>query len=96
MFKATIMHIVDLDNSKLDHKSISGGRATHSFYEVMTLKDSTLEGLKGKIKDQFGEPYDTFLNNMYLAIPENEWSEADCPENYEAIITEVTETEVIL
>jgi hypothetical protein len=96
MFKATIMHSVDLENSKENHVSISGGRATHGFNEVMTLKDSTLEGLKGKIKDQFGEPYDTYLNNMYLAIPENEWSELNCPENYEAIITKVTEIEVML
>jgi hypothetical protein len=31
---------------------------------------------------------------MYLAIPENEWAEVECPENYEAIISQVVETPV--
>jgi hypothetical protein len=35
MFKAEIMHMIDLDNSKLNHKSISGGRATHSFNHII-------------------------------------------------------------
>lgn len=96
MFKATILHSIDLDNSKLNHRSISGGKTTHSLNEVMTLKDSTLDGLKAKIYDQFGKPYDTYENSMYLTIPENEWSEQECPENYEAIITQVSEEAVIL
>lgn len=96
MFKATILHSIDLDNSQLKHKSISGGRATHSLNQVMTLEDSTLDGLKAKIHDQFGNPYDTYENSMYLTIPENEWNEQECPENYEAIITQVSEEPVLL
>lgn len=96
MFKAEIFHSVDLDNSKQSHVSISGGRATHSFNHVMDLEDATLEGLKAKIKAQFGEAYDTYENSMYIGIPESEWSEAECPENYEAIISEVIETPVNL
>lgn len=96
MFQAQIFHTVDLDSSKLDHRSISGGRATHSFNHVMTLKASTLDELKAKIKSQFGKAYDTHENSMYLSIDESEWSEVECPENYEAIITEVTTKEVIL
>lgn len=96
MFKADILHSIDLDNSKLEHRSISGGKATHSLNEVMTLTDSTLDGLKVKIEKQFGKPYDTYENSMYLAIPENEWAEQECPENYVAFITQVTEEPVML
>lgn len=96
MFKASIYHMIDLDNSKLTHKSISGGRATHSFNHVIDLKDTTLEGLKSKVKAQFGEAYDTYENSMYLAIPESEWAEVECSENYEAIFSEVIETAVEL
>lgn len=96
MFKAEIYHLIDFDASKLDHKSISGGRATHSFNHCFTLTDSTLEDLKAKIKSQVGETYDTYENSMYIGIPESEWAEAECPENYEAIITKVTEEAVQL
>jgi hypothetical protein len=94
MYKAGIFKMVDLDNSKIGHVSISGGRATHSFYHCYDIKDSTLEGLKAKIKAQFGEAYATYENSMYFAIPENEWAEVECPENYEAIISQVVETPV--
>jgi len=96
MFKAEIMHMIDLDNSKLNHKSISGGRATHSFNHIMTLTDSTLEGLKSKIIAQFGQPYDIYENKMYLSIDQSDWSEVECPENYEAIVYEVDQKEVTL
>jgi hypothetical protein len=96
MFKAEIFKMIDLESSKLTHKSISGGRASHSFYHVLDLNDSTLEGLKAKIKAEFGESYDTYENSLYLAIPEDEWSEVECPENYEAIINEVTTKAVTL
>jgi hypothetical protein len=96
MFKAVILHLIDLDNSKLEHKSISGGKATHSLNQIMTLEDSTLEGLKVKIQKQFGQTYDIYENSMYLTIPETEWAEQECPENYEAIITQVSEGPVML
>jgi len=96
MFKAVILHLIDLDNSKLKHKSISGGKATHSLNQFMTLEDPTLEGLKTKIENQLGKAYEVNENSMYLTIPENEWAEQECPENYEAIITQVSEKPVML
>lgn len=96
MFKAEIYKMVYLENSTKTHVSISGGRATHNFYHVMNLKADTLEGLKSKIKDQFGETYGTYENSIYIAIPESEWEEKECPENYEAVVTEVSETKVMI
>jgi hypothetical protein len=96
MYKAEIFHMIDLENSSLSHKSISGGRATHSFNQIETITSITLESLKTKITDNYGLPYDAQDNSLYLGISESEWSELECPENYEAIITLVNEEPVSL
>lgn len=96
MYKAEIYHSVDLENSKQSHVSISGGKATHSFNYITTLNATNLLDLKLKVMSQYGKPYDTYENSMYLSIPESDWNEAECPENYEAIFSEVSEVKVKL
>ena len=96
MYKAKIMKFIDLENSKKDHRSISGNKASHSFYHVTTMSSSSLEVLRECLVEEFGSIFDSEDNKHYLSIPESLWEERDCPEHYEATITFVSETPVIL
>ena len=96
MYKVKIMKFIDLENSKKDHRSISGNKASHSFYHVVTVSSSSLDDLRSKLTKEFGSIFDSDDNVYYLSIPESLWQERDCPEHYEANITFVSETPVIL
>ena len=93
-YKAEIFKMVDLENSKHNHVVISGGKATHSFYHVTNLTAETLEKLLDDIKSNFGEIYDHYENRLSISIPEDQWEESECPENYEAYISAIEETQV--
>lgn len=93
-YKATVYKFTDLIESKVDHKSISGGVATHIFEFVEELKADNLAELQSKIESFYGKPYDECNDMLYYTIPEKEWNSLDCPENYEAIIEKV-QTEII-
>ncbi len=93
-FKAEIFHCIDLMESKKKHVSISGGQASHSFNFIETITSDTLENLKKKVFEKYGPSYDSSENKLFLAIPEKEWSENECPENYETIFTQCNEIEI--
>lgn len=96
MYKAKITKFIDLENSTKDHRSISGNKASHSFYHVTTMSNNSLEVLRERLVEEFGSIFDSEDNVYYLSIPESLWQEQDCPEHYEATITFVSETPVIL
>jgi hypothetical protein len=95
-FNAEIYHSIDLTESKLNHTSISGGKASHSFLKVGELSSNTLKGLIKLIAGNYGKIYDSYENKAYIAIDEDQWHEKDCHENYEAFITKNTTKEVDL
>lgn len=95
-FKAEIYHSVDLTESKQTHVSISGGKATHSFNYIDSLKANTLDELKKLINKKYGEIYDQDEDKFYINIPESDWSEKECYENYEAFISKITEHDINL
>lgn len=94
---ASVYLFRDLENSKLAHKSITGTRATHSFEHVNEHKGSDLVELKKRMEHFYGPSYDVDVESgfHFHSIEESEWSEAECPENYEIIYKEVTEKVVL-
>lgn len=93
-YKATIYKFTDLIESKVEHKSISGGIATHNFEFIEELKAANLAELEAKIESLYGKPYDECDDTLYYIIPDKDWNNSECPENYEAIIEKVR-TEIV-
>lgn len=93
-YKATVYKFTDLMESKHQHKSISGGIATHNFEFIQELKTDNLAELESKIESFYGKPYDKCDGMLYYSISEKDWNRSDCPENYEIIIEKV-QTEII-
>jgi hypothetical protein len=85
----------DLENSKREHISISGGRATHQYYSLIALKDyKTLYDIVKKIKETYGEPYDNIDGTLFIGVDERAWDDPDCPEHIEVRIYENTKKAV--
>jgi hypothetical protein len=92
-YKATVYKLTDLSESKVEHKSISGGKATHSFNFIEERKADNLAELESQIESVYGKSYDECDGVLYYGIPEKEWENQDCPEDYEVIFEKVqTET----
>lgn len=96
-YTATVYLFRDLENSKLAHKSISGTRVTHSFECVQEHKGNDIVELKKQVEHFYGPSYDVDADSgyHYHSIEQSEWSEAECPENYEIIYKEVTKKVVL-
>lgn len=93
-YKAEIFHSIDFTESKLNHVSISGGKATHSFNHVDTMEAKTLKELKRLVQKKYGEFYDFHEDCAYISVEESEWQEVDCHENYSVYVTKVSETKI--
>lgn len=98
MYKAEIMKMIDLHESKQNHVSISGKKATHSFMEHGILKAKRLNDLKALIKLELnldlGNEYDEENQSYIVHIPEKFWEEKECPEHYEIRILKIIEKPV--
>ena len=88
-YKATVYKFTDLEESLMNHTSISGGKASHNFEFIEEFKDEDLNALDAKIRSLYGKEYDKMDNSIYIGIPENEWNEKECPEHYEVIFEKV-------
>ena len=97
MYQAEIFKFVDLENSRNEHISISGGKATHSTIHVDMLSDSDLSELINLVKKLYGNnEFDRHENILYLSIPEKEWEEKECPEHYQVFFNKLEMQELNL
>ncbi len=91
MYKITILKFRDLENSKQEHKTSRGTRASHSIDIVDEIKFSTKEDLNRFIQRNYAPiEYDENNESYISGIPEDQWSEPECPEHYDILIQEVT------
>lgn len=95
-FKASVIKFTNLEESKNNHISISGNRATHIDEEIGTYYNSDLNLLKATIESMFGMEFDHDQNVSYHSIDENEWIEPECDEAFHVFYTKVTSEDVNL
>ena len=91
MFELKSYIFRDLSESLNSHKSISGGKASHSIDHYETKTFGTLKELIEYIMRHYAPiDYDEY-NEDYLAhIDESLWNEKECPEYYILNINQVT------
>lgn len=80
-FTAEVFCFRDLEQSKREHKSISGGRATHQFFKLVDIKRDTLIEAMAEVKRIYGEHYDYNEGMMYIDVDARQWDDKDCPEH---------------
>lgn len=91
MFELEVLRFTDLIESKQDHKSISGGKATHSMVDYETKTFNTLKDLNEYIMRRYAPiEYDEHNESYISLISEDCWNEEECPEHYILNINEVT------
>ena len=91
MFGLEVLIFRDLEESKNNHRSISGGRATHSIdsHEVKTF--GSLKDLNEYILRHYAPIEYDDVNESYIAHrDESYWNEKECPEHYILNINQVT------
>lgn len=90
MFELKVYIFTDLCESKNDHRSISGGKATHSLDHYDTKTFGTLKDLNEYIMRHYAPIEYDEVNESYVShIDESLWNETECFEYYMLNINQV-------
>ena len=91
MFELEVLLFTDLSESKQDHKSISGGKATHNLIDHETKTFGTLKDLNDYSMRHYAPiEYDEHNESYISHISKDYWDEAECPEHFILNISEIT------
>lgn len=94
LYKASVMKMIDLEESPNNPKSFSGGRATHDLQEVTSHSYSTLKELVNELTHMYGQPFDQIDNRLFFSIDQDSWNCSACPETYDVYIEEIIQRDV--